>query len=157
MRLIWISCVLVVMTAGAAWAATSVAPRKVSEHARAGRSSAAGRDSVLFGDKAVERAARRDRSGSVKAFRFAGQTTGTAVSITVYVGSRSTARELVVGIFAADAGGPGSLLASGSLSRLKRGGWNKVIIKSVAVSAERAYWVAVLARGGTLYFRARRR
>ena len=93
----------------------------------------------------------------MKAFRFAGKRTGIALSITVYVGSRSTARTLIVGIFASNARGPGRLLASGSLSRPKPGAWNTVIIKSVAVKAGRAYWVAVLARGGTLYFRERQR
>ena len=159
-------CVLFLMTAGAAWAATVVAPRQVTtspaprqvrEHARAERSGASRRGSVLFGDQAVEPGAGRDASGSVKAFRFAGKRTGTALSITVYVGSRSTARTLIVGIFASNARGPGRLLASGSLSRPKPGAWNTVIIKSVAVKAGRAYWVAVLARGGTLYFRERQR
>ena len=102
-------CVLFLMTAGAAWAATVVAPRQVTtspaprqvrEHARAERSGASRRGSVLFGDQAVEPGAGRDASGSVKAFRFADKRTGTALSITVYVGSRSTARTLVVGIFA---------------------------------------------------------
>ncbi len=166
MRRVFFLCVLFLMTAGAAWAATSIAPRHVrtstapgqaTEYARAGRSGASRRDSVLFGDKTVEPAAGRDASGSVKAFRFAGKRTGTALSITVYVGSRSRVRTLVVGIFADTAGGPGRLLASGSLSRPAVGAWNRVVISSVAVKAGRAYWVAVLARGGTLYFRVRRR
>ena len=165
MRRVWILCVFFVMTAGAAWAATSVAPRlvktsvalgQVRRHARAGRPDASRRDSVLFGDKAVESGAGRDSSGSVKAFRFADRKTGTALSISVYVGPRSRAKTLVVGIFTAKAGGPGRLLASGSLSRPRPGAWNTVIIKSVAVKAGRAYWVAVLAKGGTLYFRERR-
>ena len=166
MRRVLVVCVLFLMTAGAAWAATSVAPkqvrtsaapRQVREHARAGRPGALRRDSVLFGDKTIEPPAGRDAPNSIKAFRFAGKRTGTALSITVYVGSRSRVRTLVVGIFAAKAGGPGRLLASGSLSRPRPGTWNRVMIKSVAVKAGNAYWVAVLARGGTLYFRARRK
>jgi len=47
------------------------------------------------------------------------------------------------------------LLASGSLSGLKAGGWNAVAVKSVSVVSGSTYWLAVLGRGGVLYFRDR--
>lgn len=50
---------------------------------------------------------------------------------------------------------PGRLLASGSLSGLKAGGWNAVAVKSVSVVSGSTYWLAVLGRGGVLYFRDR--
>ena len=156
MRRIWVLCVFFLMTAGAAWAATSVARRPSSEHPPASGLRSSQRDSVLFGDKKLEAGAGRDSSGSVKAFRFADKRTGTALSISVYVGPHSRAKTLVVGIFAATAGGPGRLVASGSLSGPKPRAWNTAMIKSVAVKAGSAYWVAVLAKGGTLYFRERR-
>ena len=88
-------------------------------------------------------------------FRFADKTTGTARSISVYVASHSRAKTLAVGLYTDERGHPGSLLASGSLSAPQTRTWNNVTIKPATVKVGHAYWVAVLAEGGTLYFRDR--
>jgi hypothetical protein len=129
MRRSWISYLLFfVMTAGAAWAAPQVglpwAPQAAGVQVRS-----ALHDAILFGDTLVERRSGRDLSGSVRMFRFADKTTGTARSISVYVASHSRARTLAVGLYTDKRGHPGSLLASGSLSAPQTRKWNNVTIK----------------------------
>ena len=161
MRRTWISCLLFfVMIAGAAWAApqiglSSAPPAAGVQRVSLQQARSALHDAMLFGDTLVERRSGRDLSGSVWMFRFADKTTGTARSISVYVASHSRARTLAVGLYTDERGHPGSLLASGSLSAPQTRTWNNVTIKPAAVKMGHAYWVAVLAEGGTLYFRDR--
>ena len=158
MRRVLLCAIFFLITAGA-WAATGT-------NRSTGRRSGAGQtqrhatrsvkpDAVLFGDKTIESSVDRDTAGSVKAFRFVDETNGTARSISIYVASHSRARTLLVGLYSNKSGDPGSLLASASLSAPKSARWNKVTIKSTAVKAGQDYWVAVLNKGGTLYFRDR--
>ena len=112
-------------------------------------------DAVLLGDKTIEPSVDRDTAGSVKAFRFVDQTDGTARSISIYVASHSRAGTLLVGLYSNKGGNPG--LASGvrHVARPEISRWNKITIKSTAVKAGQHYWVALLSKGGTLYFRDR--
>ena len=146
------------MTAGA-WAATGENRSTMRRYAAGEPARHATRsaepDAVLFGDKTIESTAGRDTAGSVKAFRFVDEADGTARSISIYVASHSRARTLLVGLYSNKGRDPGSLLASASLSAPKSGGWNKVTIKSTAVKAGQDYWLALLSKGGTLYFRDR--
>ena len=65
------------------------------------------------------------------------------------------ATTLVAGLYSNNNGHPGSRLASGSLSNPTGGAWNAVSVGSSVVKAGTMYWVAILGKGGTLYFRDR--
>src|SRR5579875_1325177 len=112
-------------------------------------------DPVLFGDQSVEQSVDSNAAGSAEAFPFTSQTSGTAQSIEVYVDSHNAAQTLVVGIYASSGGQPGARLTSGSLSSPRAGAWNTVPVASASVLAGRTYWIALLGKGGTLYFRDR--
>ncbi len=129
------------------------ATRKGSPSSR--RSTRSGGDPVLFGDRNVEPTLDSNPAGLAEAFPFSSQTTGTATSISVYVDSHNKAPALVAGLYSNSDGHPGSRLASGSLSSPRAGAWNTVTVSSTVVRAGRTYWVAVLGKGATLYFRDR--
>jgi hypothetical protein len=124
--------------------------RKTSSHA-----ASATTDPALFGDQTVESTADNNKSGLAEAFPFAGHINGTARSINVYLDSHSTATSLLAAIYADNNGQPGSLLAGGKLSSPKAGAWNALPISATSVSASKSYWLAVLGKGGMLYFRDR--
>ncbi len=112
-------------------------------------------DPILFGDSTVESTRDSTGSGVGEAFAFANATAGTTASISVYVSSNSGASKLYAAVYTDNSKHPGSLVASGSLSRPKSGAWNNVPVPSAVVYPGRTYWVAVLGTGGTLRFRDR--
>jgi hypothetical protein len=112
-------------------------------------------DPVLFGNQTVESSTDNNQAGLAEAFPFSGHISGTAHSIAVYVDSHSTARTVLAALYADSSGRPGSLLASGTLASPKAGAWNTLPISATTVSASKSYWVAVLGKGGTMYFRDR--
>ncbi len=116
---------------------------------------AAGADPVLFGDQTVESTLDSNPAGSAEAFPFANQAAGSTLSIAVYLDSSNRASTLVAGLYSNRNGHPGSRLASGSLSSPASGAWNTVSIGSASVKAGSTYWVAILGKGGSLFFRDR--
>ena len=96
-----------------------------------------------------------DAAGLAEAFPFANHNAGTVSSIRVYVDPHSTATQLIAGLYSASNGNPGSLVTSGSLSSATAGSWNTVPVTSAARQSGGTYRIAVLGRGGTLYFRDR--
>ena len=116
---------------------------------------AAGNDPVLFGDQNVETGLDSNTAGWAEAFPFTDTTTGSAQSITVYVDSHSRAGTLIAGLYSDNNGHPGTLLASGTSTSPASGDWNTVGIASTAVTSGTKYWVTLLGKGGTLYFRDR--
>lgn len=110
---------------------------------------------MLLGNRAVEPGVDTDSAGSAEAFPFANARAGTVSSITVYVDRGNHAGRLIAGLYANNRGRPGRRLTSGSLRSPKRGAWNPLRVRSLAVRAGRTYWLAVLARGGRLSFRDR--
>ncbi len=124
---------------------------------RAATPAAAARSSILFGDGRVEPTVGKTAPGREEAFPVADRLGGTISSISVYVSARNRADKLLVGLYSSSGGHPGSLITAGSRSSLKAGSWNTVVVAPIALRAKRTYWVAVLGRGGTLYFRDRRR
>ncbi len=129
------------------------APNKTSSNTTTAASAAA--DPALFGDQTVEPTGDNNKSGLAEAFPFTGHINGTARSIHVYVDSHSTASTVLAAIYADNSGQPGSLLASAKLASPKAGAWNALPISATSVSASKSYWIAVLGKGGTLYFRDR--
>src|SRR5581483_1859940 len=71
-------------------------------------------------------------------------------SIAVYLRRGTTARSLVAGLYGDRRGQPGRLLSTGSAG--VRGGsrWVTVALPAAGVTRGRAYWIAVLGRGGRL-------
>jgi hypothetical protein len=125
---------------------TKVVPRKHGTNATA---------VLLLGDRRIERSVDKDPSGMAEAFPFAGQHPGTASSISVFVTADSRAHKLVAALYAGQAGHPGSRLAAGSISSFKSGSWDRVHIPPTTIRPGAAYWVVLLARGGSLYLRYR--
>lgn len=112
-------------------------------------------DPILFGDQTVETSVDSNPAGWPEAFPFSDTASGTVSSIYVYVDSHSRATSLIAGLYSDSQGHPGSLVASGSLTSPKPGSWNRVVVNAATVQSGSSYWVAVLGRGGTLYFRDR--
>ena len=110
---------------------------------------------VLFGNQTVESSTDNNDAGLAEAFPFSGHVSGTAHSIDVYLDSHSTARTVLAALYSDSSGRPGSLLASDTLSSPKAGAWNALPISATSVSASKSYWLAVLGKGGTMYFRDR--
>ena len=98
----------------------------------------------------------RDAAGTAQAFRFVAPASGTVRAISVYVGARSGSTRLVAGLYSERSGRPRSLLASGSEPVRRRGRWVTVVIRRTRVVGGRAYWIAMLGRGGALDIRAHR-
>jgi hypothetical protein len=121
--------------------------RAIAQGPRAG-------DPVLFGDQAVESALDEDVAGLPEAFPFTNSTSGTASSVVVYVDAENQATKLLTGLYSNNNGSPGALLATGSLASPKPGAWNSVTIHFTAIEPG-TYWLAILGKGGTLYFRDR--
>lgn len=111
--------------------------------------------STLFGDAAIESGLDSNSAGWSEAFPFSNNSSGKASSITVYVAKQNQATKLIAGMYSDSDGNPGSLLTSGTLSTVKRGAWNTISVPSSAISAGRTYWIAILGRGGALYFNDR--
>jgi hypothetical protein len=112
-------------------------------------------DPVLFGDQAVESGLDSNASGWPEAFRFADSSTGTVSSIFVYVDSHNRATKLIAGLYSDQAGNPGTLITTGYVTSPHAGAWNQVPVTAAPIQSGRTYWIALLGRGGTLYFRDR--
>lgn len=116
---------------------------------------AAAADPVLLGDQQVETTVDHNAAGSAEAFPFSAVLTGQAQTISVYVDAHNRATKLIAGLYLDSDGHPGARLAVGTVSGPRAGAWNAVAITSTAVASGQTYWVAVLGRGGALYFRDR--
>jgi hypothetical protein len=109
----------------------------------------------LFGDADVLATVDSDAPGTAEAFpavvRFSGQMT----RLHVYVGSASTASNVVVGVYSDRNGQPGVLREQGTISNVMPGSWNYVDLPSMSVTAGQRYWMAVLgpSGAGTIRFR----
>jgi Right handed beta helix region len=107
----------------------------------------------LLGDAAVEALPGSLGAGRAEAFRFRARAGGRIASFELFVGRASKARSLVEGVYSNASGHPGRLIASGSVPSLQPGAWNGVFTAGRSLASGRTYWLAVLARGGTLRFR----
>lgn len=94
------------------------------------------------------------RPGRVDAFALRTRAAGTTVAVQVYVDGGSTVRTIAVGIYSDALGRPGSLLAEGSASFPRAGGWTTVAITHARLVAGDTYWLAVLGDGGVLRYRS---
>jgi hypothetical protein len=131
----------------------------LAERAATGPSAepAALRAEVLLGESAVEHGRAMARPGMTRAFRLAAINSGTTSVAHLYVGAGSTAHLLYLGLYDDRSGRPGGLLAAGVLRRPSAGQWVAVPLAGISVTRGHHYWLAVLARGGSLRYRVRRR
>ena len=110
-------------------------------------------DSVLLGNQTIQRMVGRISAGRAEAFPFAVRRPGRVSRISVYVDPHNRAKKLIVGLYSSRPGGPLRRLTSGTRASLKAGSWNTVRVRTATVRSRRTYWIAVLGRGGMLYFR----
>ena len=163
MRRIAILCGLCMVLTGAA---ASGAPNKDSVARSSSRQVRARQSTVkrahrprvanmLLGNNAIEPKVGHNLAGSVEAFAFRARRGGTATSISVYLGARDRAKTLLAGLYSSRHGHPRSLLTSGRRRSPKAGAWNSVSVGSASLRSGTTYWLAVLGKGGAIYFRGR--
>lgn len=109
---------------------------------------------MLLGYDAVGSASASTPAGRPESFRFTGRRSGSVSAIHVFIDSRNRAKSLVAGLYSNAGGHPGSLLTVGALNHPKAGAWNSLRVRSASARSGHIYWLAVLGRGGRLYFRA---
>jgi outer membrane protein assembly factor BamB len=113
-----------------------------------------GAGTVLLGDQAIEAQVDSNPTGQAEAFQTTGTVTGTLSSITFYVDANSGASSMAIGLYADNAGHPGTLLTQASSSAISTGAWNTVAVPNVSVTSGTKYWFAILGTGsGTPRFR----
>jgi hypothetical protein len=111
------------------------------------------RSKLLLGNGQIAAAADSDAAGRAEAFPFAGQRSGTATTLHLYVTGANRAKRIDIGLYADAHGRPGALLRAALLRRPAGGRWNRVGVRAVRIHAGRAYWIAVLGTGGTMAYR----
>ncbi len=94
-------------------------------------------------------------AGRAQAFRFTETAVRTVGAIEIYAGTSSTARGLTVGVYGNARGHPGPRLVSDSVSNISPGAWKAVTVAPFRLLKGHVYWVAVLARDGSLDLRVR--
>jgi hypothetical protein len=115
------------------------------------------RRAFLLGRRRIGHRAASSASGRARAFRFVARFSGRIAAIAVYVAGHNRARRLSAGLYSNHHGRPAIRLTSGSLERRPTGHvWSRIAVHPRVVHAGRSYWIAVLARGGSLPFRDRR-
>ena len=154
MRCVAIVCGLCLMLSTAAASGT---PFRGSSIAHSALNQARAINATLLGNRAVEATVGKNSAGTAEAFAFRARRGGTAVSISVYLGARDRATRLFAGLYSSRRSHPESLLTAGLLRSPKAGRWNRVAVGSVLVRSGGTYWLAVLSKVGTIYFRDRNR
>jgi hypothetical protein len=112
-----------------------------------------GSATTLFGNENIESLVDRLLAGQAEAWPFTAASSGTAATVSLYVDPSSTATAAELGIYADNAGVPGTLLGKGTLTS-PMAGWNTATLPGFSVAAGSAYWIAVFGTGtGELRFR----
>ena len=107
----------------------------------------------LIGNQAVASVPDSNPQGTAQAFQAQAAVTGWITDLSVYSDTGSTATSLVAGIYSDNNGHPASRLARGTLSSPGSGGWKKVLLPPVRITAGTKYWIAILSPNGVLKFR----
>lgn len=108
----------------------------------------------LFGDRKVESRLGYGKPGVLQAFAAASHSTGTATSLWVYVSAHNRATTLSAALYSDKNGHIGVPLTTGHVAP-KAAAWNEVGLRPVPVKPGTTYWIAVLGRRASLYFRER--
>ena len=107
----------------------------------------------LIGNQAVASVPDSNPQGTAQAFQAQAAVTGWITGLSVYSDTGSTATSLVAGVYSDNNGHPASRLARGTLSSPGSGGWKKVLLPPVRITAGTKYWIAILSPNGVLKFR----
>ena len=110
---------------------------------------------VLLGNQAIGSTVDDHSAGNGEAFAFRARRAGTATSISVYLDKRDQATAVYVGLYSNRHGQPHTLITRGSRRAAKAGAWNSLAVRSVQLRSGATYWLAVLGKGGSMYFRDR--
>ena len=110
---------------------------------------------MLLGNRAIESTVGDNLAGTLEAFAFRARRGGTATSISVYLDKRDRATTVYVGLYSSRHGHPHSLMTSGSRRSPKAGVWNSLAVGSSHLQSGATYWLAILGKGGAIYFRDR--
>jgi outer membrane protein assembly factor BamB len=109
---------------------------------------------VLFGDQSIESQRDSNALGVAEAFQSTASASGTLSSLLVYLDTTSTATRVYLGVYADNAGHPGTLLSQGSSTSLTKGAWNTIPTTGATITAGTKYWIAILGTtSGTPVFR----
>jgi PKD repeat protein len=108
---------------------------------------------LLIGNQAVASVPDSNPQGTAQAFQAQAAVTGWITGLSVYSDTGSTATSLVAGIYSDNNGHPGSRVARGTLSSPGDGGWKKVLLPPVRITAGTKYWIAILSPNGVFKFR----
>jgi Bacterial Ig domain/Purple acid Phosphatase, N-terminal domain len=109
---------------------------------------------TLLGDQTIQSEHVTLVAGEAAGYQFTAAQSGLASLVHLYVDAGSTATVVRLGLYADQAGAPGTILAQGSAPALTTG-WLSVNIPPVSVVQGRQYWVTVLSPvgGGSLNLR----
>ena len=110
---------------------------------------------MLLGNRAIESTVGDNLVGTLEGFAFRARRGGTATSISVYLDKRDRATTVYVGLYSSRHGHPQSLMTSGSRRSPKAGAWNSLAVGSSHLQSGATYWLAILGKGGAIYFRDR--
>lgn len=109
---------------------------------------------VLAGTQTITSGLDSNVRGQAEAFQVTALGCGSVASLNLYLDASSTARKVVVGLYADNAGHPGTLLTQASTSAPVAGAWNRIVVPPATVTVGVPYWFAVLGTGtGTVAFR----
>jgi hypothetical protein len=108
----------------------------------------------LLGSNVLQSGHDTNGAGQSEAFPFTATASGSLSSLSFYVDSSSTAKTLILGVYADNAGHVGALLSQGSLNASDTGQWNAVQLGSqIQIVSGSNYWIALMGLGGTIAFR----
>jgi glucose/arabinose dehydrogenase len=82
--------------------------------------------------------------GRAFVYRTQAEQSGTATELRFFVGNRSTATDLVLGLYAGTQTAPGQLLASGRIENPVPAAWNSIDIGVFGIVAGQWYWIGFL-------------
>ncbi|HYR15146.1 MAG TPA: choice-of-anchor D domain-containing protein, partial [Mycobacterium sp.] len=113
--------------------------------------------SLLVGNGATEAKVDSNNAGTAEAFKYVASASGSVTNLRIFLDVGSTATSVRVGLYSNNAGHPGTLLTTGTITAPAAGANNNVTVSAGAVTAGQTYWIAVLAPtgAGTVKFRDR--
>ena len=107
----------------------------------------------MLGHPSVAPAVAANGAFLARAFPFRSHMSGKVASINVYLDRRSRATGLLVGLYGGANDMPATRLTAGMAKAARAGTWNSVKVPSTSIRSGATYWLVVLGRGGSLYFR----
>lgn len=110
---------------------------------------------VLMGDQTIESQLDYNSPGTAEAFLTTATASGTADMISFYLDAKSSATQVVIGVYTDAGGHPGALLAQAATSQPTTGTWNTIALPNAVVTQGTNYWIAILGTSGTVRFHDR--